>query len=328
MRAWSAERHGTVSELALREHEVPACGEDEVLIRVQAAAINPADPKVLENRAGGKFIHAQTFPLFLGFDFSGIVERAGAGVSVLSEGDEVFGFLPYSRKTRQGTFAEYVAVSPETVAKKPEGVSHAEAASAATVATTALQGLRDKGGLESGGRVLVNGASGGVGSCAVQIARAAGAEVWGTCSAANLEYVRALGADRAVDYRATRLEELGERFDIVFDVAATSSYGACAPILAAGGTYVTLLPSARFVTDKIRSLFSSKACRMVIVSPRTEDLSQVARWLEEGRLSVPIEATYGFDELPDALWRMEEGSVRGKIAVVLEREEGRKPAAG
>ena len=170
---------------------------------MRAAAVNPADLKVLAHRGGGSFLHASRFPLILGFDFSGVVAEVGAAAGPHAIGDEVFGFLPYARSTRGGSFGEYVAVGADTVGPRPRSISHEQAAAAATSAATALQALR-KGKLAAGQTVLINGASGGVGSYAVQIAKILGATVIATCSASKIDHVKALGATRVYDYKTRR----------------------------------------------------------------------------------------------------------------------------
>jgi NADPH:quinone reductase-like Zn-dependent oxidoreductase len=286
-----------------------------VLIRVKAAAVNPADLKVLTHKDGGRFLHASKFPLVLGFDFSGVVETASGGHAA---GDEVYGFLPYSMKTRGGSFAEYVVAKADEVGPKSKLVSHEQAAAAATVAMTALQSLRDLGRLAAGGSVLIHGASGGVGGYAVQIAKLLGAGlVVGTASAAKAEMVKGYGADRVVDYKTTPLTSITERFDIVYDVASKSSFGESAPLLNAKGTYVTQLPTLTMVTGMIRALFSSKRSKFIIAKSATADLAQVSRWFDEGKLSPILDQAYPLADVPKALERLRAGDVRGKLAITI-----------
>ncbi|MCH9650009.1 MAG: NAD(P)-dependent alcohol dehydrogenase [Deltaproteobacteria bacterium] len=315
MRAWQIASYGDISKLELGQTGLPTVGDDDILVRVLVAALNPADLKVISGKNGGKFLHASRFPLTPGFDFSGYVESVGPQVKHLVRGMEVFGFLPYGTKTKQGSFADYLKIDPNTVAQKATNTPHLQAAASATSASTAYQALRGKGRLQAGQRVLIHGASGGVGSCAVQIAKLLGAEVWGSCSAPSLPFVRGLGVDQAFDYRQTRLRDLAQRFDLVFDVASVSSYSACTSILRRGGTYLTLLPSPSLVSGKLASAFSSHKCKVVVVKPKAADLAQIAQWLENGQLSVPIDATYSFENLPAALARLEDGGVKGKVVV-------------
>jgi len=318
MRAFASDRHGDISELTLREVDKPSPGPEQILVEVCAAAVNPADLKVLQHKDGGSFLHASKFPLLLGYDYSGVVTEIGSAVQAHKVGDEVFGFLPYARSTRNGTYAEFVAVDAGTAGPKPKSASHEQAAAAATSSATALQGLR-KGRIAAGQSVLINGASGGVGSYAVQIAKRLGAKVTATASAAKLAHVTALGADKVYDYKATPLGTLEERFDIVFDVSSTSSFGTCAPLLVAGGTYVTLLPSPALFLGMARALFSSKRCTFLVVKPVTSDFAEISAWLDQGKLSPVLDSVFPLAELPQALEKQRTGDVRGKIAITIGR---------
>jgi NADPH:quinone reductase-like Zn-dependent oxidoreductase len=302
------------------EIDAPTMGKDEILVRVRAAAINPADLKVVSGTDGGAFLHAKNFPTAFGFDFSGIVEAVGGDVHGRSVGDEVFGFLAYGRSTKQGSFAELVVVKPDTVGDKPPNITHEEAAAAATAGSTALQALEDKGRLRSGQRVLVNGASGGVGSYAVQIASELGAEVWGTASSAKADFVKSLGAARVVDYKTTSLANIGQKFDVVLDAASMSSFGKVSSILEPGGTYVTLLPSLGLVAGMLQSFFSGKRCALVMVKSRATNLNRLAGWLAEGKLKASVDATFPLDEIPAALAALQAGKAQGKVAVTVMSE--------
>ena len=194
MRAAILRQNGPVEGIEIGQIVAPVPKPDELLVRVHAAAVNPADLKVVSGKDGGGFIHARKFPTAIGFDFSGVVEKVGPDAGGRAVGDEVFGHLAYSMSTRQGTFADLVTIKPANTGLKPAGLRHEDAAASATVGCTALQAIVDKGRLQAGQRILVNGASGGVGSFAVQIARLLGAEVWATCSGAKADFVRGLGA--------------------------------------------------------------------------------------------------------------------------------------
>lgn len=317
MRAVILDRNGPIDSLRIGEMDPPSMAADEILVRVHAAAVNPADLKVISGKDGAAFIHARKFPTAIGFDFSGVVEKIGAGVRDRTVGDEVFGFLPYSMTNRQGSFAELVSVKTHAVGVKPAGVAHEEAAASATVGCTALQGLRDNGGLKAGQRALVNGASGGVGSFAVQIAKQLGAEVWGTASAANEGFVRELGASRVMDYRKTPLRSLEAKFDVVLDAAVTSSFQEVRGLLNAGGAYVTLLPSTSLFLGMLSSLLSSKRCGLVMVKPRSADLDQLGQWLAADQVRASIDETFPLSGITAALSAQESGSIRGKLAIRL-----------
>ena len=316
MKAFIIKKYGAVSDIEQVDIKYPAIGNDEVLVRVKSAAINPADIKVLSGKNGGKFIHSGKSPIALGFDFSGIINGTGADVPGFKSGDEVFGFLPYSRKTHQGSFADYVVVTYGTIAKKPSSISHTDAAAAATTASTALQALVHIGGIKRGHKILIHGASGGVGSFAVQIAKSYHAEVWGTCSAVNLDYIRSIGADHTLDYRHYSLKDLNQKFDIILDAVSKSSFDECVDKLTTKGTYITLLPSLKFIFGKIRSIFSSKKCAACIVQPKTEDLAKLARMIETKEISSTVTDIFSITELKIALEKFMAGGVRGKIGIV------------
>jgi NADPH:quinone reductase-like Zn-dependent oxidoreductase len=318
MRAVVIDRYGSISDVKISDVEKPTAGPGEILVNVKGAAVNPADLKVISGKGGGKFLHAKTSPIILGFDFSGVVDEAGSGVSDFKLGDEVFGFLPYSSKNRWGSFAEYIPIDQGMVALKPKNVSFAEAASSATTGCTALHGLRTKGGNKPGQRVLVNGASGGVGSYAVQIAKADGAEVWGRCSSGSAEFVKNLGVDKVVDYKATSLGDYSEKFDIVFDAAVSSSYGECKNILRDGGVYLTLVPSLGLVTGMVQALFSSKSCRLFLVTAKQSDFKAISELIESGKLKTPVDSTFPLEEIQTAFRKIEAGGLKGKVAVTID----------
>ena len=315
MRAAILEANGPVESLQVGEIEAPKPSPGEILVRVHAAAVNPADVKVVTGEDGGGFIHARKFPMAVGFDFSGVVEHVGANVTTRAVGDRVFGHLAYSPFTRQGSFAELVAVKPAAVGVKPDSVSHEDAAASATAGCTALQALRDEGRLKAGQRVLVNGASGGVGSFAVQIARVLGADASGTASASKAEFVRGLGVTNVIDYRQTPLESIEETFDVLLDAASMSSFQKTKHLLNRGGAYVTLLPSATLVGGILLSLFSSKRCTSEHVQSRAADLDQLGRWLASGELRASVEKVYPLAEVPHALAALQSGAVQGKLAI-------------
>jgi NADPH:quinone reductase-like Zn-dependent oxidoreductase len=318
MRAAILDKYGAIEDLRIGEIERPKLTDSTILVRVCAASINPADIKVIRGKDGGGFLHARNFPTAIGFDFSGVVEQVGANAEGRAVGDEVFGHLAYSPSTKQGSFAELVAVKPDSVGIKPPGVRHEDAAAAATVGCTALQGLRDRGRLRSGQRVLVNGASGGVGSYAVQIAAALGADVVGTASAAKASFVLSLGAEQVIDYRETPLSSLNETFDVFLDAAAMSSFGEAKRLLNRGGAYVTLLPSASVFGAMVLSLLSSKRCGFVTVQSRAADLEQLASWIVSGVLKTSVEETFPLSDIHTALSALDSGRVRGKLAVRID----------
>lgn len=319
MLQWMTPRAGSLDTLELRDVSLPEIRAEELLVRVKAAAVNPADLRVLEGGPGARFIHARRFPLTPGYDFSGVVERVGEGIQGRRVGDEVFGFLPYTPKNDRGTLSEFVVVAPGESHRKPAGLTFAEAAASATCGMTALKMIRVAGKFRPERRVLVNGASGGVGSFVVQIARAYGAEVWGTSSAANMPFVQRLGADRVLDYATTDPRSIESRFQLIADVADRWSFRKTERILRTGGAYVTTMPSLRFARGKIASAMSSKSCVAVSVShgDLADRFEELARLLGARRIKVPLHASYSMEDAPEAFRLLRDGSVRGKVAVVV-----------
>ncbi len=318
MKAFVIKRYGTIGDIEQVEIDGPTVGMDEVLVRVKSASINQADINVITGTNGARFIHSAKSPIRLGFDFSGVIEEMGGKVSQFKTGNDVFGFLPYSSKTTQGSFADFVAVKSSTIARKPSSISHAHASTVGTTASTALQALVKIAGITSGQKVLVNGASGGVGTYALQMAKSYHAEVWGSCSESNSEYVKSMGADHCLDYKKTNIYDLNQKFDIVFDVVSNSSFGKCSGILASKGVFITLLPTVDFVNGKIQSLFSSKRCTFFGVKPTTVDLIKIARMIDDEVISTPVTLTYPIAELQKALEKITLGGVQGKIGIVIE----------
>ncbi len=318
MRAMGIPQAGAIDKLGLIEVEPPTLGAGQVTVRVVASAINPADTKVMNGSFTGRFLHARTKPLVTGWDFSGVIDAVGEGVTAYKVGDEVFGHLPYAGGTKQGTFAERVVVPTGELAKKPAGVSHAIAAAAATSGLTALQSIRDKGGLPaSGGRVLVIGAAGGVGSLAIGVGKRLGAKVTGVCSTYALDFVRELGADEVIDRRAKDPRTIDGPYHVIFDAAAGYSYAAMSGKLAPKGAYVTTLPGPGIVGGAILATFSSKHSKFIIVKSLTADLELVGSWIADG-MRVPIDATFPIRDVAKAIARANAGEVRGRLVVEVD----------
>jgi NADPH:quinone reductase-like Zn-dependent oxidoreductase len=298
----------TIMDLA-----VPEPGPGQVRVKVVASAVNPADYKVTTGEV--KFLHGRRFPMVVGYDVSGTVDALGPGTTGFAQGDEVFGFLAYTGSTKQGAFAEFVVIPAAQLAKKPQDVSHQKAAAAATPGLTALQGMRDDGRLASGGQVLVTGASGGVGSLAIGVARKLQAQVDAVCSTHAVDFVRGLGANLVIDRKKTDpLQAAKGPYDVIFDAAAGYSFTKTRHLLKPAGTYVTTLPSATFALDKVKSLLSSQSCRVVLVKSLPADLELLGRWMSEG-LNVPILSTLPVREVTKGIQQMQSGELKGRIVV-------------
>ena len=320
MRAVVHRCYGGPEVLSLEEVPKPVPVGNEVLIRVHTAAVNPLDwhymrgsPYLMRLESG---IGAPDNPK-VGVDFAGTVESVGADVTRFDVGDAVFG-------GKSGAVAEYVLMPEDwAIAHKPDNVTFEQAASLPIAAITALQALRDKGGLQSGERVLINGASGGVGTFGVQIARAYGAEVHGVCSTRNVEMVTALGADRVFDYTQENYTESGERYDLIVDLVGNHSPSANLDVLADDGTLVIvggakgdwLAPMIGPLKAMIMSPFVDQEMTMLLAAMNAEDLATLADLLESGEVVPRIDRRFSLEEVPDAIRYSETGRARGKIIV-------------
>lgn len=315
MRAVVIDRYGSAEEFAVREIARPQCDDGEMLVRVLAAGVNPVDWKIRDGTL--RWILPASFPLVLGFDIAGeVVESRVEGDQPGTRiGDQVFCFLD---QRHGGGYAEFATVGADASAPKPEQISFEEAAATPLAGSTALQALCDLGHLQSGQHVLVNGASGGVGTFAVQIATALGAEVTGTCSESNLDLVRDLGARHVIDYRRHDFVRSDRRYDIVLDAVAQRSYRECRRVLKRGGTYITTLPSARSLFSQLASWFSGKKCKNVMVQPRRDDLELLAKLIDAGEVRPLVQEMYPLEDAAAAHRTSEEGHVRGKLVLKVQ----------
>ncbi len=314
MKALAADSIGALGALRVAEVATPTPGPGEVRVVVHAAAVNPADHKVLEGEFAGRFLHARPRPLIPGYDLAGVVDAIGPGVTGVLVGDRVFGFQQYQRSTRHGSFAEQTVVGADAIATLPDAVDFATAAAAATPSLTALQALRDVGGLEAGQRVLVIGAAGGVGSLAVAIAKRLGAHVTAVCSASTAAMVRELGADEVLDRGAGDPYGQGGPYDVIFDTPGLVSYGEVVRVLAKDGAYVTTLPSPGFALAKLRTLVGGRRAGFVVVQSRRADLEQLAGWLAAG-LPVAIERRFAVRDGAAAIAALKAGGRKGRLVI-------------
>jgi NADPH:quinone reductase-like Zn-dependent oxidoreductase len=315
------DEYGSPEELKLLEIDKPAIGDHEVLIRVHAAGLHIGDSFGV--RGSPLFVRMVTglrrpkrgVP---GFDMAGRVEAIGSDVTRFQPGDEVFG-------VSKGACAEYACAAEDTVFLKPANVTVAQAAAIPTSALAALHGLRDAAKLQPGQKVLINGASGGVGTFAVQIAKSFGAEVTGVCSTANVDMVLSLGADHVIDYTREDFTAGGPRYDVIFDNVENRSLSDCRRALAPRGTLVLnsgtgargLRMLVRLLRPLVLSLFARQKLRRFISSPNREDLAVLASLVEGGKVRPVIDSTYPLRETPAALRHIEAGHARGKVVVAV-----------
>ena len=327
MKAIVQDRYGPPKDvLELRDIDKPAVEDGEVLIRVHAASVNPADWHVIR---GVPYIARLQFGLRApkntvpGCDVAGRVEAVGENVTKFQPGDEVFG-SPFMRGF--GAFAEWAAVSDDVLAVRPANLSFDDTAAVPVAALTALQGLRDHARVEPGQKVLIVGASGGVGTFAVQIAKSFGAEVTGVCSARNVDMVRSLGADHVVDYTQEDFADGGQRYDFIFQLAGTRSASDCRRALSPKGTLVLssgessgrlIGPVGRVFVASALSPFVSQKLLSFTVSPNSEDLGALKGLIEAGKVSPVIDRRYSLNEVPEAIGYLEQGHARGKVVVAV-----------
>lgn len=311
MRAALFKRYGPPDVLQIDDYPKPEVGRRDVLIRVHAAGLNPIDWRI---RSGSlRFVLPLRPPVVPGYDVSGVVEAVGSEISSLRVGEEVFSFLD---RTSGGGYAEYAVASESVVVPKPQGMSHVEAAAMPLAASTALQCLRDWGRLEPGQSVLINGASGGVGTYAVQIAKAMGAEVTGVCSARNIELVQSLGADHVIDYTREDFAQQDRQYDVVFDAVAKSSFWKARNALTPRGRFVTDMPTPpHYLAHGLTALFPGRQARAMLVRPRGDDLRILKRLVEEGKLRSVIDTVFPLAQAAEAHRVSEGGRARGKLVL-------------
>jgi NADPH:quinone reductase-like Zn-dependent oxidoreductase len=330
MKAVVQESYGAPHELLeLREVGEPVAGDDEVLVRIHATSVNPADwhllrgdPRIARLQMG---LRAPKH-IVLGSDVAGTVDAVGRNVSLFQPGDEVFG---NSFARGFGAFAERAAVAEDLLVQKPGNLSFEQAAAVPLAALTALQGLRDHGQVERGQRVLVIGASGGVGTFAVQLARLLGAEVTGVCSERNVDLVRSLGAHDVIDYTRDDFTVGARRFDVIFQLAGTASPSELRRILSPKGTLVLssgesdghwVGPLGRVLNAVALSPFVSQRLVSFTMTPGRDDLRFLKERLEAGELEPVIDRTYPLAEVPEAIRYLEQGHARGKVIVTVTGE--------
>jgi NADPH:quinone reductase-like Zn-dependent oxidoreductase len=322
MKAMVYEEYGSPDVLKPGEVDKPDVADDGVLVRVHAASVNPYDwhmltgmPYLVRIQAG---LRKPKIPV-LGVDFAGTVEAVGKDVTELRPGDEVFG-------ARSGSFAEYVSVR-QAVVRKPANVSFEQAAAVGIAGITALQGLRDKGQLQAGQKVLINGASGGVGTFAVQIAKAFGADVTAVCSTRNVDQARSLGADRVVDYTQEDFSRNGSRYELILDIAGNRSWSDCKRVLTEDGTWVGVGgpktnrlwgPLGQTIVRRLVAIPGDrKAVGPFLAKTNRDDMAVLRDLMEAGKLTPVVERRYDLAELPDAMQYVGDGHAQGKVVITV-----------
>ena len=325
MKAIVYPKYGSPDVLQFKEVEKPAPNDGEILVKIHAASANPLDWHLMRGkpflaRTGGNGLRKPKDPR-LGADFAGRVEAVGNNVTQFQPGDEVFG-------TCTGSFAGYASVPENTVALKPANSSFEQAAAIPVAATTALQGLRDTGQIQPGQKVLVNGASGGVGTFAVQVARSFGAEVTGVCSTRNLDLVRSIGADHVIDYTQEDFTRNGQHYDLIYDAVGNRSVSDYKRALNPGGTCVIAgfqnLPRLfeHMVLGPLRSKTGNKKVGLMgMAKMNQKDLVYMKELIEAGKVVPVIERCYPLREVAEAIRHLEEGHARGKVVITVDQND-------
>jgi NADPH:quinone reductase-like Zn-dependent oxidoreductase len=319
---------GSPDVLRLEDVEKPVPNDDQILVRVRAAAVNPLDWHVMRGtpyigRAMGMGLRKPKSTR-MGVDYAGTVEAVGKNVTEFKPGDEVFG-------GRDGSFAEYLCPRADrAVVLKPANITFEQAASVAVAAVTALQGLRDKGKIQPGQKVLINGASGGVGTFAVQIAKSFGADVTGVCSTRNLDMVRSIGADHVIDYTKEDFTKSAQHYDVILDNVANRSLSECRRVLNPNGKFVLIGGGgpndgrwigpgmSRAIRAPVLSWFVSQEMGMMLAELNKKDLTFLANLMQSGKVTPVIDRRYKLSEVPEAIRYLEEGHARGKVVITLE----------
>ncbi len=313
MKAIAIRGYGSADVLQYEDLPTPKIKSDQLLVKVHAASVNPVDWKIRQGML--QLITGYSFPKILGFDLSGEVVEVGSAVTRFKPGDLIYGCLSVAFG---GAYAEYAAVPERVVAKKPANMTFEEAASLPVAAGTSLQALRDLGNIQPLQSVLVNGASGGVGIFAVQLAKIFGSEVTAVCSSKNFDLVKSLGADRLIDYKQQDFTQDAALYDIIFDAVAKESFSSCKEVLKPNGIYITTLPTPdTFVQGALTALIPGKKAKFILLNSNTEDFTYLKDLVEAGKMRTVIDRTFPLNELAAAHTYSESGRTVGKIAIAI-----------
>ena len=320
MKAIIYTKYGTPEVLEIQDIEKPARKDNEVLVKVHASSVNPAEWHAMTGlfiaRTGNGLVKPKNTRL--GADFAGVVEAVGKDITHLKVGDEVYG-------GRSGAFAEYVCVR-NAVTPKPANLTFEQAAAVPTAAITALQGLRDYGQIQPGQKVLINGASGGVGTYAVQIAKAFGAEVTGVCSTRNVDTARSLGADHVIDYTREDFTRNGRRYDLFLDIAGSRSWRECRRVLNPQAKFVIvggpktnrwIGPLSHVIKVRLASLGASQKVVFFVAKFNREDFAFLRELFEGGKIKSVIDRTHPLSEAVEAMRYLGEGHAQGKVVITM-----------
>ncbi len=313
MKAIAIRGYGSADVLQYEDLPTPKIKSDQLLVKVHASSVNPVDWKIRQGAL--QLITGYAFPKILGFDLSGEVVEVGSDVTLFKPGDLIYACLSVALG---GAYAEYAAVPERVAAMKPANMTFEEAASLPVAAGTSLQALRNLGNIQPLQNVLINGASGGVGIFAVQLAKIFGAEVTAVCSSKNFDLVKSLGADRLIDYKQQNFIQDAARYDIIFDAVAKESFSSCKEVLKPKGIYITTLPTPdAFMQGALTALIPGKKAKFILFNCNTEDLTYLKDLIEAGKMRTVIDRTFPLQELAAAHTYSESGRTVGKIAIAI-----------
>lgn len=317
MKAALIEKYGDFNQFVFKEIPLPEFGDREVLIRIKASSVNPIDWRI---RSGSlKYFYPIKLPAILGFDLSGVIEATGKNVRQLQVGDRVYACS--SKKTGHA-YAEWIALDESNVSLMPKTMDFKQAASVPLAGMTALQALRDKGHVKPNYRVLIIGASGGVGLFAVQIAKILGARVTAVCSTANVEFVRSLGADEVLDYKKVAPFSGGQHYDVIFDCVAAHSYSKAKKKLTKEGIYISTLPNLSLIIQSILSKLTRKKAKLILLNKNKRDLDILTQFIDEKKLKTHIDSEFSLQSITLAHQRSESHRAVGKIIIMTEEIRG------
>ncbi len=326
MRAVVCPRYGSTEILKLEDRPIPQPGKGEVLVKMRAASVNAGDWHLMRGEPRLMRLAVGLFkPKFqvLGMDAAGEVVAVGEGVNFFRPGDAVIGELS---EHGFGAFAEYICAPEEALVMKPENLSFEQGAAVPAASVTALQGLRDQGQLQAGQRVLIEGATGGVGTFALQIAKLLGAEVTAVCSTGKVEMACELGADHVIDYTLEDFTQTGQTYDLILGVNAHRSLADYQRCLTPEGRYIMIGGEMKQLWEVMlhgsRKAKKGQVMKNMLVKPNREDLLQVVDWLKTGQISPVIEGVYPLSQVPEAIAYVEAGHARGKVVIQFDAQGG------
>ena len=313
MKAAIINQFGNPDVIEIKDVEKPVIKPEQVLIKVNAVSINPIDWK--QRKGNHKFILGSPFPIILGYDVCGEVVEVGNEIDKFKIGDIVFGVLD---NKYGGALAQFAVGHEKCFSYKPNDISNEEAAAFPMVSLTSLQALRDKANLKAGQTVLINGASGGVGHVAMQIARIMGAKVIAVASSKSKDFVEQFKPDMFVDYNQQKILNLDKKVDVFFDVVGNYTFPKCKHLLNPGGVYINTLPRPKILIHKLYQLFSKgKKVKTILMKHNNSDLDKIVQWINEGKLKISIDKTFQLEQITEAHEYSQKGHNKGKNVVVM-----------